>query len=95
MTSVPWHDAAVSEHARLFVDANASYEEGGQLDTRILGLPIIPPPVPGGTVTPPILIPPSGDFLAGRGIYFSFHLRTFSKAGIIYMSSSCTFQCEF
>jgi len=38
---------------------------------------------------------PINHFLPGKGIYFSFHLRTFSKVGIIYMSSSCTFQCEF
>jgi hypothetical protein len=42
------HDAAVSEHARLFIDGNASYQEGGQLDTVVLGLPITPPTVPAG-----------------------------------------------
>jgi len=68
------HDAAVSEHVRLFVDATATYQEGGQLDTRILGLPIIPPPIPGGVITPPILIPPGGDFLSVTG-------RTYSVAG--------------
>jgi hypothetical protein len=66
------HDAAVSEHVRLFVDANAAYEEGGQLDTRVLGVPIIPPPIPGGLVTPPILIPPAGDFLSVTGSEYSF-----------------------
>ena len=66
------HDAAVSEHARLFIDANATYQEGGQLDTQVLGLPIIPPPIPGGIVTPPILILPGGDFLSVTGREYSF-----------------------
>jgi hypothetical protein len=66
------HDAAVSEHVRLFVDANATYQEGGQLDTRVLGLPIIPPSIPGGVITPPILIPPGGDFLSVTGREYSF-----------------------
>lgn len=61
------HDAAVSEHVRLFGDVSATYQEGGQLDTRVLGLPIVPPSVPGGTVTPPILIPPNADFLSVTG----------------------------
>jgi hypothetical protein len=64
------HDTAVSEHVRLFGDVNASYQEGGQLDTRILGIPFVPP-LPGGTVTPPILIPPSGDFLSVTGREYS------------------------
>ena len=68
------HDAAVSEHARLFIDGSASYQEGGQLDTLVLGLPVIPPPIPGGTVTPPILLPPTGDFLSVTG-------RSYSVAG--------------
>ena len=59
------------EHVRLFGDISATYEEGGQLDTRILGLPVIPPSVPGGTVLPPILIPPSGDFLSVTGREYS------------------------
>jgi hypothetical protein len=66
------YDTAISEHARLFVDANATYQEGGQLDTRILGLPIIPPPIPGGIITPPILIPPTGDFLSVTGREYTF-----------------------
>lgn len=61
------HDEAVSEHARLFIDGGASYQQGGQLDTRVLLLPVIPPPVPGGVITPPILIPPIGDFLSVTG----------------------------
>jgi hypothetical protein len=66
------HNAAVSEHVRLFGDVTATYQEGGQLDTRILGLPVVPPPIPGGTVTPPILILPSGDFLSVTGRTYSF-----------------------
>jgi hypothetical protein len=66
------HETAVSEHTRLFIDGSASYQEGGQLDTRVLGLPILPPPVPGGTVTPPILILPSGDFLSVTGRTYTF-----------------------
>lgn len=59
------HDAAVSEHLRLFGDLNASYQEGGQLDTRILVLPDVPP-LPGLPGTP-ILLPPGTDFLTVRG----------------------------
>jgi len=66
------HDAAVSEHARLFVDASAAYQEGGQLDTRVLALPNVPPPIPGGTVTPPILLPGGGDFLSITGRQYNF-----------------------
>jgi len=66
------HDAAVSEHVRLFGDVAATYSENGQLDTRLLGLPLVPPPVPGGTITPPILIPPNGDFLSVTGREYSF-----------------------
>lgn len=61
------HDVAVSEQARLFIDGAATYQEGGQLDTRVLGVPIVPPPTPGGIVTPPILGTPSGDFLSVTG----------------------------
>jgi hypothetical protein len=66
------HVAAVSEHTRLFIDGSAAYQEGGQLDTRVLGLPILLPPLPGGTVTPPILIPPVGDFLSVTGRTYTF-----------------------
>jgi hypothetical protein len=66
------HETSVSEHVRLFVDANATYQEGGQLDTRLLGLPIVPPPIPGGIITPPILTPPGGDFLSVTGREYSF-----------------------
>ena len=67
------HDAAVSEHVRVFVDAGASYQENGQLYTQVLGLPLVPPPIPGGTITPPILIPPSGDFLSVTGREYRFY----------------------
>jgi hypothetical protein len=66
------HDAAVSEHTRLFIDGSAAYQEGGQLYTQVLGLPILPPSIPGGTVIPPILIPPTGDFLSITGRTYSF-----------------------
>ena len=59
------HDAAVSEHLRIFGDLNASYQEGGQLDTRILVLPDVPP-LP-GLPGEPILLPPGTDFLTVRG----------------------------
>ena len=36
------HDAAVNEKLRLFVDANAGYDENGQLDTRIISVPNVP-----------------------------------------------------
>lgn len=65
------HDTAVSEHARLFGDLSATYEENGQLDTRIIGVPIVPPPIPGGTVTPPIINPSTGDFLSVTGRTYS------------------------
>ena len=64
------HDAAVSEHVRLFVDGSASYEESGQLGTRLIGLPTVP--APGGTVTPPILNVPLSDFLSVTGRRYSF-----------------------
>jgi hypothetical protein len=60
------HDTALSEHVRLFGDVRATYQEGGQLDTLVLGLPVIPPMIPGGPVIPPILITP-GDFLSVTG----------------------------
>ena len=66
------HDTAVSEHARLFLDGSATYDENGQLGTRVIGMPIIPPATPGGPVTPPILVPPTGDFLSVTGREYSF-----------------------
>ena len=65
------HDSAVSEHVRIFGDLSGSYQENGLLDTRVLGLPIIPPLTPGGTVSPPILVPGSGDFLSITGKDYS------------------------
>ena len=65
------HDAAVTEHARLFADVSATYQEGGQLYTRVLGLPVIPPVTPGGTIVPPILVPPTSDFLSVTGREYS------------------------
>jgi len=65
------HDTAVSEHARLFIDGHGSYQEGGQLGTRILNLPNVPPLIP-GVLEPPILIPPTGDFLSITGRSYSF-----------------------
>jgi hypothetical protein len=65
------HDAAVSERLRLFADATAAYDEGGQLDTRILSVPDVPPP-PGSLGTPPELILPGSDFLSVTGKYYRF-----------------------
>lgn len=67
------HDYAVSEHVRLFGDLSGSYQEGGLLGTRVLSVPQIPP-LPGGEVTPPILVPGTADFLSVTG-------RTYSLAG--------------
>lgn len=58
------HDAAVSEKLRLFFDGDVAYDKGGQLDTRILGIPVIEL-VPGATQ--PILVLPNNDFLTVRG----------------------------
>jgi hypothetical protein len=60
------HDAAVSEKLRLFVDANARYDKNGQLDTRIIGVPDVPP-LPGSPGLPPVILPPGSDFLAVTG----------------------------
>lgn len=57
------HDAAVSERLRLFADADLAYDQGGQLDTRIIGVPVVSL-FPG---QPPVLILPSSDFLTVRG----------------------------
>ena len=66
------HDVSVSEHTRLFVDGSATYQENGQLDTRVLAIPVVPPATPGGPVTPPILLPSNSDFLSIRGHQSSF-----------------------
>ncbi len=69
------HSTAVNEKLRLFGDFNASYDKGGQLDTRFVGVPDIQilPGTPGG---PPQLLPPSGDFLSvtGRRYQLSGHI---------------------
>jgi hypothetical protein len=69
------HDTAVSEQLRLFGDATASYDKGGQLDTRIIGVPDVPPP-PGTPGGPPVLLPPGSDFLSvtGRTYRFAGHV---------------------
>lgn len=59
------HDARVNEKLRLFGDADLAYDKGGQLDTRINGLPNVP--LPPGVVLPPELLPPVGDFLSVTG----------------------------
>lgn len=68
------HDVAVSERLRLFGDAEVSFDKGGQLDTRFLGVPNVPPP-PGGPGTPPVLLPPGSDFLSvtGRTYHLGAH----------------------
>lgn len=67
------HDAAVSEHVRIFGDVNANYQQGGQLDTTILVVPNVPPLT--GVPTTPIILPPGGDFLTirGKAYHFSAH----------------------
>ena len=59
------HDAAVNESLRVFIDGDASYDRGGQLDTQILTIPNVPL-LPGTTVPPPLLAPGS-DFLTVTG----------------------------
>jgi len=65
------HDAAVNESLRLFVDADASYDKGGQLDTQILVIPNVP--LLPGTAVPPTLLTPGSDFLTVTGK--SYRLR--------------------
>jgi hypothetical protein len=65
------HSTAVSEQVRLFGDLSASYDKGGQLDTRILGVPDVPPQ-PGTPGTPPELLPPGSDFLSVTGRTYRF-----------------------
>jgi hypothetical protein len=68
------HESAVSEKLRVFGDLAADYQQGGQLDTRVLVLPNIPPLVgqPGGVV----FLPGGADFLSvtGREYHFAGHV---------------------
>lgn len=59
------HDAAVSEKLHIFFDGDVSYDKGGQLDTRIIGVPDVP--LPPGSVIPAPLLPPGSDFLTVTG----------------------------
>jgi len=59
------HSARVSERLQVFGDVNFSYDKGGQLDTRIIGIPDVP--LPPGTLEPPELLLPGGDFLSLSG----------------------------
>jgi hypothetical protein len=63
------HDAAVSEHLRVFGDLSATYQKGGQLSTRILSVPSVPPLI--GEPGTPILLPPGSDFLTVTGKEYS------------------------
>jgi hypothetical protein len=56
------HDARVSEKLRVFGDLGLGYDEGGQLDTRVIGIPDVP--LPPGTFQPPSLIGSGADFLS-------------------------------
>ena len=62
-------DSAVSEQLHIFGSLNASYDENGQLDTRIIGVPAIPP-LPGAPEVPPQLVPGGSDFLSIRGKHY-------------------------
>lgn len=68
LTVTARHDAAVNEKLRLFGDVDVSYDRGGQLDTRIIGLPDVPL-FPGAT-TPPVLLPAGSDFLSISGRHY-------------------------
>jgi hypothetical protein len=59
------HDAAVSEKLRVFFDGDVAYDKGGQLDTRIIGVPNVP--LLPGSIVPPPLLAPGGDFLTVTG----------------------------
>ena len=59
------HDAAVSEKLHIFFDGDVSYDKGGQLDTRIIGVPNVP--LLPGSIVPPSLLPAGGDFLTVTG----------------------------
>ena len=68
------HSARVSEKLQIFGDVDFAYDKGGQLDTRILGVPNVP--LPPGSVLPPELLVPGVDFLSvtGRQYRASAHL---------------------
>lgn len=59
------HDAAVNEKLRLYVAGDVAYDRGGQLDTRILGVPNVP--LLPGTTVPPVLLTPGSDFFTVTG----------------------------
>jgi hypothetical protein len=59
------HSARVTEKLQLFGDVDFAYDKGGQLDTRILGVPNVP--LLPGVVQPPQLLAPGGDFLSVSG----------------------------
>jgi hypothetical protein len=59
------HSAQVNEKLQLFGDVGFAYDKGGQLDTRIVGIPNVP--LPPGTILPPELLLPGGDFLSVTG----------------------------
>ena len=59
------HDAAVSEKLHIFFDGDVAYDRGGQLDTRIIGVPDVP--LPPGSIVPAPLLPPGSDFLTVAG----------------------------
>jgi hypothetical protein len=59
------HDAAVNEKLRVFIDGDAAYDKGGQLETQILAIPGVP--LLPGTALPPTLLTPGGDFLTITG----------------------------
>ena len=59
------HSARVSEKLQLFGDVDLAYDKGGQLDTRIVGVPNVS--LPAGSVLPPELLVPGSDFLSVTG----------------------------
>jgi hypothetical protein len=65
------HDAAVNEHLSLYVDGAAGYDKNGLLDTRVIGVPVVPP-LPGAPDIPPQVLPSGSDFLAVSGKHYFF-----------------------
>lgn len=59
------HDASVNERLHLYIDGDAAYDRGGQLDTRILAIPAVP--LLPGTTVPPALLTSGSDFLNVTG----------------------------